>query len=73
MERGKRGNASLKDQKTRYSHQVITQNLGVMKDISSLSYDSELIEHSEQLRREIEEIRRKMSLYNYPISTDNFL
>ena len=73
MARGKRGNASLKDQRKGYSHQGITQNLGAMKDIPSLSYYSELIERREQVRREIEEIKRKMSLYNYPVSTDNFL
>ena len=73
MARGKRGSASLKDQKTRFSHQGITQNLGVMKDIYSQSYDSKLAERMARLLRKIEEIKRKMSLYNAPISTDNFL
>jgi hypothetical protein len=71
--RGKRESASLKDQRRRYSHQGITQSLGVIKDISSLSYDSKVVERRKRLRREIEEIKWKMSLYNYPISTDNFL
>jgi hypothetical protein len=44
------------------------------KGISSpLSYDSKLVECGKRLRREIEEIKRRMSLYNAPISTDNFL
>jgi hypothetical protein len=43
------------------------------KGLSSLSYDSKLVESRQRLRREIEEIKRKMSLYNAPISMDNFL
>ena len=73
MARGKRGSASLMDQRKRYSHQGTTQNLGVMKGRSSLSYYGKLVERRERLIREVEEIKRKMSLYNYPISTDNFL
>jgi len=40
---------------------------------SPLSYDSKLVEYRVRLRREIEQIKRKMSLYNDCISTDNFL
>ena len=43
------------------------------KDISSQSYDSKLAERMARLLRKIEEIKRKMSLYSAPISTDNFL
>ena len=38
-----------------------------------LPYDFRVSERLKRLRREIEEIKRRVRFYNNPVSTDNFL
>jgi hypothetical protein len=56
-----------------YPRQESQQGLDREMKQPILIYDSGLSGRLERLSREIEEIERKWSLYNNPISTDNFL
>jgi hypothetical protein len=69
----KKSGISIRHNRKTYPRQETHQGLGRRMQQSTLTYDSGLSERLERLRREIEEMERRIRLYNNPISTDNFL
>jgi hypothetical protein len=66
------GKSMLHDRKI-HPRQETHQGLDRGKKLPTLIYDSRVSERLKQLRREIAERERRIRLYNYPISMDNFL
>ena len=56
-----------------YPKQETFQGKNVKLDSFFLSFDEKLAKRRDRLREELNEIKRKASLYNRPVSTDNDL
>jgi len=68
----KSGKSFLHNRKI-YPRQETHQGLDRRMKQHTLTYDSGLSERLERISREIEELKRKLRIYNNPISTDNAL